>query len=92
MSRPKKERTVCLDPNIRCFAPVWTENKTDIVDIFCDELEALKLVDLDGLCMKEWWEKMGISAPTFNRIVSKAHKKITDAIVNGKALAIKKCK
>ena len=91
MSRPKKERTVCLDPNIKCFAPIWTEGQTDIVEIFCDELEALKLVDLEWLCMKEWWAKMWVSAPTFNRIVSKAHKKLTDAIINGKALAIKKC-
>lgn len=91
MSRPKKERTVCLDPNIRCFAPVGTQDKTDIVEIFCDELEALKLVNLDGMCMKDGWEKMWVSAPTFNRIVAKAHKKITDAIINGKALAIKRC-
>lgn len=92
MSRPKKKRTLCLDPSVKCFAPTWTKDKTDIVEIFCDELEALKLVDLESLCMKEWWTKMWISAPTFNRIVSKAHKKITDAIINGKALAIKKCK
>jgi predicted DNA-binding protein (UPF0251 family) len=91
MSRPKKERTVCLDPNIKCFAPVWTEKQTDIVTVFCDELEALKLVDLDDLCMKAGWEKMWVSAPTFNRMVSSAHKKITDAIVNWKALAIRKC-
>jgi len=91
MSRPKKERTVCLDPNIKCFAPVWTEKQTDIVNIFCDELEALKLVDLDGLCMKAGWEKMWVSAPTFNRMVTSAHQKVSDAIINWKALAIKKC-
>jgi predicted DNA-binding protein (UPF0251 family) len=42
--------------------------------------------------MKAGWKKMWVSAPTFNRIVSSAHKKITDAIVNWKALAIKKYK
>jgi predicted DNA-binding protein (UPF0251 family) len=35
---------------------------------------------------------MGVSAATFNRILKSAYKKITDAIINGKNLAVKKCK
>lgn len=92
MSRPKKERIVCLDPNIKCFGPRWWDEKKEIVEIFCDELEAMKIVNLDWMSMKEWWAKLWVSAATFNRIVWSAHKKITDAIVNGKALAIRKCK
>jgi len=42
--------------------------------------------------MAEWWKKMGVSAATFNRILKSAYKKITDAIINGKNLAVKKCK
>lgn len=91
MSRPKKNRTVCLDPNFKCFAPSGSKNKNEIVEIFCDELEAMKMINLDWMNMKEWWEKMWVSAPTFNRIVNSAYKKVTDAIINGKTLAIKKC-
>ncbi len=56
MSRPKKERNVCLNPSMmRQFTPT---NKEDVdknietVDIFCDELEAMKLINLDGMSMK----------------------------------------
>ncbi len=91
MSRPRKNRTVCLDPSFKCFAPNGKKNN-EVVEIFCDELEAMKLINLDEMSMKEWWEKMWVSAPTFNRISNKAHKKVTDAIINGKTLAIKKCK
>ncbi len=93
MSRPKKERTVCLNPGmIKEFAPVWTkwiDKNIETVEIFCDELEAMKLINLDGMCMKTWWEKLWISAPTFNRIVNAAYKKVTDAIINGKSLVVK---
>ena len=62
MSRPKKERNVCLNPSMmRHFAPT---NKEDInknietVEIFCDELESMKLINIDGMCMKEGGKKM----------------------------------
>ncbi len=90
MSRPKKNRTVCLDPNFKCFAPSGKKSN-EVVEIFCDELEAMKFINIDWMSMKQWWEKMWVSAPTFNRIVNKAHKKVTDAIINGKTIAIKKC-
>lgn len=92
MSRPKKERSICLDPNFKCFAPNGKTQKDEVVEIFCDELEAMKLINIDWMSMKEWWEKMWVSAPTFNRIANSAYKKVTDAIINGKTLAIKKCK
>jgi predicted DNA-binding protein (UPF0251 family) len=95
MSRPKKERNVCLNPDMVCgFMPIWknTENKEiETVDIFCDEMEAMKLINLDDMNMKEGGEKMWVSAPTFNRIVNSAYKKVTDAIINGKWLVVKKC-
>ncbi|MCK9466980.1 MAG: DUF134 domain-containing protein [Candidatus Absconditabacterales bacterium] len=92
MPRPKKERIVCLDPNIKCFGPQGSKQKHEVVEIFCDELEAIKLINIEGLSMLEGGKKMGVSASTFNRILKSAYKKITDAIINEKNLAIKKCK
>jgi predicted DNA-binding protein (UPF0251 family) len=96
MSRPKKERYVCLNPGmIKKFAPVWStyiDNNTETVDIFCDELEAMKLINLDDMCMKTGWEQMWVSAATFNRMVNAAYKKVTDAIINGKSLIVKQNK
>jgi predicted DNA-binding protein (UPF0251 family) len=51
-----------------------------------DEFEAVRLADLDGLYHGRAAERMGVSRPTFSRIVESAHAKIADALVHGKAL------
>jgi predicted DNA-binding protein (UPF0251 family) len=53
-----------------------------------DELEAVRLADLEGMHQEQAAEKMNISRQTFGRIIESAHKKIADALVNGKALSI----
>ena len=53
-----------------------------------DELEALKLHDVDGLAQKKAAKEMGISQPTFARTLNRAYKKIAIAIVKGKAIKI----
>lgn len=53
-----------------------------------DESEAVRLKDLQNLSQKECAKRMNISQPTFHRLVSSARKKITDAIINGKAIRI----
>lgn len=58
------------------------------VILFGDELEAIKLHDVDKLEQKEAAEKMEISQPTFARILDKAYKKIAEAIILGKAIRI----
>jgi predicted DNA-binding protein (UPF0251 family) len=57
-----------------------------------DELEALKLYEVDGLEQTEAAERMKISQPTFARILGSAHKKIAEAIIKGKAIRIEKYK
>ena len=54
-----------------------------------DELEAIRLADFEGLYQEQAAEKMNVSRQTFGRILESAHKKIADALVNGKALLIK---
>lgn len=53
-----------------------------------DELEALKLYEVDGLDQTLAAEKMKISQPTFARLLGSANKKIAEAIVKGKAIRI----
>lgn len=55
-----------------------------------DELEALKLHDVDGLKHTEAANKMRISQPTFGRILNSAYKKIAEGIIKGKAIRIEK--
>jgi rubrerythrin len=53
-----------------------------------DEFEAIRLADLEGLYQEEAAKKMKISRQTFGNIISSAHGKIADAIINGKAIKI----
>ena len=53
-----------------------------------EEHEALKLADLQGLPQKEAAEKMGISQPTFYRLLKSARSKASMAIIEGKAIRI----
>ena len=52
------------------------------------ELEAIKLHDLDGLDQTQAALKMGVSQPTFARILDKAYKAIAEALIKGKAIRI----
>jgi predicted DNA-binding protein (UPF0251 family) len=58
------------------------------VALTVDELEALRLADLEGLYQEEAAQRMNVSRQTFGRIVEAARKKVADALVNGKALSI----
>jgi hypothetical protein len=53
-----------------------------------DELEAIRLADLEGMYQEDAAKKMNISRQTFGRIIESAHRKIADALTNGKALLI----
>jgi len=53
-----------------------------------EETEALKLYELDGLDQTQSAQRMGISQPTFARTLGSAHKKISAAIITGKAIRI----
>jgi predicted DNA-binding protein (UPF0251 family) len=61
----------------------------EAVTMTVDEFEAVRLADLEGHYQEAAADRMGISRPTFGRIIESAHKKIADALVNGKALEIK---
>jgi len=51
-----------------------------------DELESLKLCDLDGLTQAEAGARMGVSRGTIQRILSVARKKVAMALSKGKAI------
>ncbi len=55
-----------------------------------DEMEALRLSDFEGLYQQECADKMGISRTTFSRLIENARKKISDALLNNKAISITK--
>lgn len=60
----------------------------DEVVMSLDEFEAVRLADLERLYQEKAAEQMGVSRPTFSRIIDVARHKMADAIVHGKALRI----
>ena len=59
------------------------------VNLSMDELEAIRLADLEGKYQEDAAKKMKVSRQTFGNIITSAHKKIADSLVNSKALKIK---
>jgi RNA polymerase sigma factor (sigma-70 family) len=51
-----------------------------------DELEALKLCDLDDLTQEEAGDRMGVSRGTVQRILTVARKKVAMALSQGSAI------
>jgi predicted DNA-binding protein (UPF0251 family) len=58
------------------------------VALTVDELEAIRLADLEGLYQEEAARRMNVSRQTFGRVLDAAHAKVAEALVNGKALSI----
>jgi len=89
MPRRKIPRCVRFKPNVYYFKPQGIPLRfLEEIVLFSDELEALKLYEVDGLVQTAAAKKMKISQPTFARILESANKKIAQAIIEGKAIRI----
>jgi predicted DNA-binding protein (UPF0251 family) len=87
--RPKKTRWVKCEPGERCFHPLCkSKKKLGGICLSLDEFEAIRLADLEGLKQVDAAKAMHISRPTFSRIITCAHKKVSEALVNIKAIKI----
>jgi predicted DNA-binding protein (UPF0251 family) len=89
MSRPKCQRKISSFPCVTYFKPrgiPLCELTESVLSV--DELEAIRLTDLDGLYQEQAADKMGVSRQTFGRIIESARKTVADALINGKALKI----
>jgi predicted DNA-binding protein (UPF0251 family)/predicted Fe-Mo cluster-binding NifX family protein len=83
------ERRLYAEIPSRVFKPAGVPCRgIDEILLGADEAEAIRLADLEGLYQEAAARRMGISRPTFSRIVESARRKIADAIVNGKVLRI----
>jgi predicted DNA-binding protein (UPF0251 family) len=89
MPRPRIPRCLRFKPNIYYFKPQGIPLKLlEEVILLPDELEALKLYDVDGLEQTKAAKKMKISQPTFARILNSTYKKIAHALIKGKAIRL----
>ena len=86
-------RCVGVKPNFLLFEPRRGESTPnpevcERLILKVEELESIRLKDYQRLSQEEAAKKMGVSQPTFHRIVSEAHRKIAEAFVEGKAIRI----
>lgn len=89
MARPTKWRKIENIPNVSFFIP--SESEVGILPknvLKVEELEAIRLKDLEAMEQEECAARMEISRPTFQRILTSARKKIADSLINGKAINI----
>ena len=89
MTRPRIERRVKEPPRFQRFKPVGIPARLlERISLTLDEFEALRLADYKDLEHQAASEEMGISRPTFTRLIDSARKKVAKAIVEGKEIFI----
>ena len=89
MPRPPKYRRVGFMPGVTYFKPAGVPLRVlEEARLSVEEIEAVRLKDLEGLEQEEGARKMNISRPTFQRVLTSARRKIADALLKGKSIRI----
>jgi predicted DNA-binding protein (UPF0251 family) len=89
MSRPCCPRRIGFAPDATYFKPAGVPVcHLEQVTLTLDEVEALRLADLQGLYQEQAAKQMKISRPTFARIIEEARRKVAEALIHGKALRL----
>ncbi|MCF7941867.1 MAG: DUF134 domain-containing protein [Spirochaetia bacterium] len=89
MPRPKKERIVSTPPLYASFKPTGVKRTLlEQVSLSLDEYEAIRLADHLHMDQKDAAQEMGISRPTFSRLIEQAHEKVASFLIEGKEMTI----
>lgn len=89
MARPTKVRTVDFFPESTYFTPI-DKSKCELEEVVLklEELEAMRLKDIEKLNQEECADKMKVSRQTFQNIIDVAREKVAMALTSGKAIRI----
>jgi predicted DNA-binding protein (UPF0251 family) len=87
--RPRKRRRIDrrVRPAVYKPAGVPLDGLRKVL-LLPEELEALRLADLNGLIQSEAAKQMEVSRSTFQRILARARRQVALALVEGQALAL----
>ncbi|OWZ83854.1 DUF134 domain-containing protein [Natranaerobius trueperi] len=89
MPRRQRKRKVEHIPEVTYFKPAGIptcELEEEVLTI--DEMEAIRLKDIEGLDQQEAAESMGVARSTYQLILHKARGKVAKALVIGKAIRV----
>ena len=93
MPRPRSLRTVGFNPCCTFYKPQGIPLRLlEVVNLTLEEAEALRLKNIENFDQIKCAEIMKTSQSTFQRILSSAYKKVSDALINGKAIKIEEKK
>lgn len=89
--RNRKHRNIWFNHQSRFFKPSGIP-MSELEDVVLkeDEMETIRLKNVEWLDIIKWAEEMNISKSTFARIYNDAVIKMSDALINGKAIKIEK--
>ncbi len=87
MGRRIRRRWVKYTPNNFYFPDARPSNEDSII-LTISEFEAMRLKHYLNLDQKAAADEMGISQPTFSRILETAHQKTTQALIEGKDIKV----
>jgi len=89
LPRPTKPRAVRHNPTVVYFKPAGVPLRDlEEVALGLDELEALRLADLQSLSHEEVGAMMNVSRATVGRILAEARRKTAEALVHGWAIRV----
>lgn len=87
MGRPEIPRRVGPPPPHGLYKPAGVKRSALVwTTIRLDEVEALRLVDLDGLDQSEAADIMGVSRQTVSRLLTGARRSLVEALVEGRGI------
>ncbi len=91
MGRPRLRRSITVNPQATFFKP----RGVPLRDLKCviltmEEIQALRLKDMDNLDQISCAKKMNTSQSTFQRILRSAHRKVSRAVLEGKAIKVRR--
>jgi len=87
MGRPRSNYRVDCCPPYSSFKPEDC-NCVEYIEIAPEEIESLHLKNIKDLDQTQAAKKMGVSQSTFQRILTSAYKKVSEALIEGKELRI----
>lgn len=89
MGRNRLPRYIRFMPHVNLFKPAGIPARfLERVSLTYEELEAIRLKDLEGLDQESAAKKMKVSRSTYLRTLKSARNKIAEGLINGKAIMI----
>jgi predicted DNA-binding protein (UPF0251 family)/predicted Fe-Mo cluster-binding NifX family protein len=87
MVKSTRKRNITFKPTCFSYGPL-TKTATETLVVSEDELEALYLADFKGLYQEDCARELGVSRPTFSKLLKSARKKTAEMLMYAKGIEL----